>query len=93
MSSYNFVISYRKGSENRKADAFSRRSNYFRDKEEVKYLILRARPSGDLEYNYAVLVATFIAENNDFTKRLRDATTSLNKYQDLIQNAVGTIPN
>ena len=32
---YNFTISYRKGSENGKADALSRRANYFKKKNKL----------------------------------------------------------
>ena len=38
---YNFIILYYKGSENGKADILSRKTNYFKEKEQVKYLILR----------------------------------------------------
>ena len=59
LSVYNFVISYQKRSENKKANAFNRKSDYFQKKKKVKHSILQQKPNNNLEYNHAILIAIF----------------------------------
>ena len=46
LASYNFVISYRKGLENARADALSRRTDYVRLKQERPRAILKTTEEG-----------------------------------------------
>ena len=54
--------------ENDRADALSRRTNYFNKKEWVKYLILKIKKNGNLMYNHMVLAATFWVKNDVFAE-------------------------
>ena len=52
--SYNFRIQYRKGLENRRANALNRRNNYFDEQAEKQTrLILIINNDGYIRYNYA----------------------------------------
>lgn len=73
LSSYNFQIIYRKGSENAKADALSRRTDYLKDKPKTIQAILRTDTEGNLEYNRHVIAATLTIENRDFENKVRQA--------------------
>ena len=66
--SYNFIILYYKGLENGKVDTLSQKANYFKEKKQVKYLILRTNGNSTLIYNYMVLAATFRVKNNTFVE-------------------------
>jgi RNase H-like domain found in reverse transcriptase len=57
LASYNFRITYRKGSENAKADALSRRADYMEDASIESNAILRQTDQG-LVYNRPELAAT-----------------------------------
>ena len=70
---YNFIILHYKGLENSKANTLSQKTNYFKEKKEIKYLILRTNQGSTLSYNYIVLAAIFRVGNNTFTKQLRTA--------------------
>ena len=72
--SYNFIILYYKGLKNGKANTLSCKTNYFKDKKQVKYLILRTNQNSTLSYNYMVLVVIFRVKNNKFIKWLRMVT-------------------
>ena len=65
---YNFIILYYKGFENNKADTLSQKTNHFKEKKWVKYLILRTNQDSTLTYNYMVLAVTFRVENNTFAE-------------------------
>ena len=54
-------------------DIFSQKANYFKEKERVKYLILKTNKDNILGYNYMVLAVMFRVENNTFTEWLRTA--------------------
>ena len=51
----------------------------------MAYFILRARPSEDLEYDHAVLIATFQAKNKNLFKELRKALTQNPTSQELFK--------
>ena len=68
---YNFIILYRKGSENSRADALSQKTNYFNGKKHIKHLILRRNQNDNLGYNHMVLAAMFRVKNNVFAKWLQ----------------------
>ena len=59
LSLYYFKISYWKELENAAIDTLSQRSDYFIEKEEVSYTILREIKNGRLYYNNIILSATF----------------------------------
>ena len=72
LASYKFKIYYRKGSENGKADALSRRSDYLVKEEKEPAAILRIDNQGIINYN-----TNFIAEVTNYavesvTKVIRD---------------------
>src|SRR3989440_492878 len=73
LSAYNFKIVYRKGSENQRADALSRRADYMQGKEPRENTILRFNRKGDLEYNYPELSTTMIVQPGTWIKRIQDA--------------------
>ena len=56
---YNFIILYCKGLENSKVDTLSQKANYFKEKKEVKHLILRINRDNSLIYNYIILAVMF----------------------------------
>ena len=64
------MILYCKGLNNSKIDALSQRANYFKEKKQFKYLILRTNKDGTFMCNYMILAVTFRAENNTFAERL-----------------------
>ena len=51
------MILYQKELENGKANTLSRKTNYFKKKKQVKYLILKTNTDSTLIYNHIVLVA------------------------------------
>ncbi|KFY69492.1 hypothetical protein V496_00198 [Pseudogymnoascus sp. VKM F-4515 (FW-2607)] len=71
LATYNFTITYRKGSENRRADALSRRTDYIRPKEERPRAILKKTDAG-IQYN-ELLATISIVENTELEKRLKKA--------------------
>ena len=64
LSKYDFKIVYRKGSENQRADALSRRADYMQGKEEVAHTILRQNDDGSLEYNRQIATLVKITPGN-----------------------------
>ena len=72
MSRYNFKITYRKGSENAKADALSRRSDYIKDKETVSHAIFEDNGEA-LMYNHPELNATLQVEDTQTLENIRQA--------------------
>ena len=60
---YNFQITYRKGSENAKADALSRRADYIDRAEENVSAILCQGYKETIEFNHAQLAATSRVED------------------------------
>src|SRR5438270_13030016 len=73
LSAYNFKIVYRKGSENQRADALSRRADYMQGKEPRQNTILRLNRKGDLEYNKPELSTTMIVQQGTWNERIQDA--------------------
>ena len=72
MSAYNFTISYRKGLENTRADALSRREDYAGKPTERARAILKKGENG-LEYNHELLATISIVEDDELTKRIQHA--------------------
>jgi hypothetical protein len=69
LAPYNFVIAYRKGSENTRADALSRRTNYIGPKEERPRAILKKIDAG-IQYN-KLLVTISIVKDTELEERLK----------------------
>ena len=69
LSAYNFTITYRKGSENARADALSRRQDYSRKPMERPRQVLKETEQG-LEYNHEVLATISIMEDEGFITQL-----------------------
>ena len=65
LSAYNFIIIYRKKSENVRVDTLSRRQDYSGKPTERPRQMLREIEQG-LEYNYEVLATVSIVENEGF---------------------------
>jgi RNase H-like domain found in reverse transcriptase/Reverse transcriptase (RNA-dependent DNA polymerase)/Integrase zinc binding domain/Chromo (CHRromatin Organisation MOdifier) domain/gag-polyprotein putative aspartyl protease len=72
LSTYNFTISYRKGSENARADALSRRGDYMGKTAERPQAILREGKSG-LEYNHELLATISVVEDNRMIEQIKAA--------------------
>jgi hypothetical protein len=72
LSAYNFTITYRKGSENARADALSRRQDYAGKPTERPRAILKEGGDG-IEYNHELLATISIVEDTDLEKRIKDA--------------------
>ncbi|KFZ16177.1 hypothetical protein V501_02352, partial [Pseudogymnoascus sp. VKM F-4519 (FW-2642)] len=71
LAAYNFTITYRKGSENARADALSRRTDYVGPKEERPRAILKKTDAG-MQYN-ELLATIAIVEDSELEQRLKDA--------------------
>ena len=70
---YNFIITYRKGSKNTRADTLSRRTNYIGPKEERLRVILKKIDIG-IQYNELLATITTI-ENSELEERLKKSYT------------------
>lgn len=86
MSQYNFKISYRKRSENAKADALSQREDYLRDKPKVRNTILQQNQFGNIEYNRQLIAVILQTKNDDFKKKIREAFSKDRIAQDILKN-------
>lgn len=75
LSAYNFIISYRKGSGNARADALSRRQDYTGKPTERHRAILRTNGNG-MEYNHELLATISIVEDTELEKRIKKAYTT-----------------
>jgi hypothetical protein len=73
LSGYNFRIVYRKGSDNGRADALSRRPDYDTGTEAPPQSIFQQTKDGSLEYNRRLLGVTTIVETNDLDKAIKSA--------------------
>ena len=71
LAAYNFTITYCKGSENTRADALSRRTDYIGPKQERPRAILKQTEVG-LQYN-ELLATIAIIEDIELEKRLKEA--------------------
>ncbi|KFY83077.1 hypothetical protein V498_08311 [Pseudogymnoascus sp. VKM F-4517 (FW-2822)] len=71
LAAYNFTITYRKGSENARADALSRRTDYIGPKQERPRAILKKTDAG-IQYN-ELLATISIVEDIELKKRLKKA--------------------
>lgn len=72
LASYNFTITYRKGSENARADALSRRQDYNKDTREKPRAILKETGDG-LEYNHELLATVAVVEDTRLEQRIKKA--------------------
>jgi RNase H-like domain found in reverse transcriptase/Reverse transcriptase (RNA-dependent DNA polymerase)/Integrase zinc binding domain/Chromo (CHRromatin Organisation MOdifier) domain len=72
LSAYNFTISYRKGSENARADALSRQQEYSGKPTERPRAILKQGHEG-MEYNHELLATISIVENKELEQQIKDA--------------------
>jgi hypothetical protein len=72
LSAYNFTITYRKGSENARADALSRRQDYSGKPTERPRAILK-EGDGGMEYNHELLATISVVEDNELEQRLKNA--------------------
>ena len=72
LSKYDFKIVYRKGSENQRADALSRRADYMQGEEEVAHTILRQTDDGSLEYNRQIATLVKVMPGN-WIERIKSA--------------------
>jgi hypothetical protein len=70
LASYDFKITYRKGSENGRADALSRRSDYKDDGPRPGYQLLRVTENGDLEYANPQVAVALIITNEGLRDKL-----------------------
>jgi len=73
LSSFNCKIVYRKGSENERADALSRRTDYMKGIKKERHAILQENPDGTLGVNR--LAATTVGWASEFEDSLKDALT------------------
>jgi hypothetical protein len=69
---YNFTITYRKGLENVRADALSRRQDYNKDIQEKPRAMLRETEDG-LEYNYELLATVAVVEDTRLEREIKKA--------------------
>ncbi len=69
---YNFTITYRKGLENARADALSRRQDYSGKPTERPRAILK-EGEGGIEYNHELLATISVVEDDELEKRLKNA--------------------
>ena len=69
LAAYNFQIAYRKGSENARADALSRRTDYVAGQERPRAM-LKATDEG-LTYN-SILATIAVVEDTELEKKLKD---------------------
>jgi hypothetical protein len=72
LSAYNFVITYRKGSENARADALSRRQDYSGKPTERPRAILKTSDKG-MEYNHELLATISVVEDTQLEKEIKNA--------------------
>jgi hypothetical protein len=70
LATYNFKISYVKGSENARADALSRKPEYLENKTHVSRAILKS-DGDDLTFNHMELAATMVVTTDHWTPRFK----------------------
>jgi hypothetical protein len=88
LSAYNFTITYRKGSENARADALSRRKDYTGRPTERPRAILKQ--NGDnMEYNHELLATIAIVENTELEERIKKAYANDECAKRVLQNTNG----
>jgi hypothetical protein len=71
LAKYNFKITYRKGTENARADALSRRSDFI-GKTDRKEALLKKR-DGSLEYNSEIAIVFEVVKDPTIEQRIKDA--------------------
>jgi hypothetical protein len=71
LAAYNFTITYRKGSENARADALSRRTDYVGPKQDRPRAILKQIDKG-MQYN-ELLATIAVVEDTELEERLKNA--------------------
>jgi hypothetical protein len=86
MAPFNFKIIHVKGTENVRADALSRRPDYYQ-KHEVQATIFRQNEDGSLSYNHPRLAAT---QEKDQLKWLKTATTTqeIDKVKESLEEGI-----
>jgi hypothetical protein len=72
LSTFNLVITYRKGTENARADALSRRQDYTGKPTERPRAILKDTGAG-MEYNHELLATISVVEDTELEQRIKDA--------------------
>lgn len=87
LAAYNFTITYRKGSENARADALSRRTDYVGPKEERPRAILKETDNG-MQYN-ELLATIAVVEDTELEKKLKDAYTTDECAKRVLQKVEG----
>lgn len=85
LSQYNFKIHYRKGSENAKADALSRRADYLREKPIVSQAVLQQDKHGNMSYNRQFNL-TMRVEDDVFENEVRKVLEDDKLAQQVLQN-------
>ncbi len=73
MSTFNFQISYVKGSKNVRADALSRRPDYLENKTHESRAIFKESKTGMLEYNRNQLATMTRVEGDGYSQQIKDA--------------------
>ncbi|OBT70641.1 hypothetical protein VF21_10648 [Pseudogymnoascus sp. 05NY08] len=87
LAAYNFTITYRKGSENVRADALSRRTDYISPKEERPRAILKKTDAG-MQYN-ELLATIAIVEDLELEERLKKAYATDECAKRVLSNVKG----
>lgn len=99
---FNHKITYQKGSENNRADAISRRSDYLLDKASVSHAIITVQENGDITHNTQQLAAAFPIRSKKYTgkrkfsmgtKRMHFVKPRTNTRQRLFARQRGTTDN
>ena len=85
LSQYNFKIHYRKGSENVKADALSRRADYLQEKAVVSQAILKEDKQGNMSYNRQFNL-TIRVEDNEFENEVRNSLEKDKLAKQVLEN-------
>jgi transposase InsO family protein len=88
LSSYNFTIQYRKGSENGRADALSRRADYAGRTIERPRQILKMREDG-ISYNRELLATISVVEDTELEARLKASYSTDENAKRILHKAEG----
>jgi hypothetical protein len=85
LANYNIKILYRRGKDNGRADALSRRPDYFDGEEDREHTIFRETPDG-LEYNHRELNATYTVEEEGIIQEIKGAYNKDKLAKDWIEH-------
>lgn len=91
LASFHFRITYQKGSENQRADALSRRSDYMANKTHVSHAILQHNQDGTLGYNHTKELAVVLRVEDKSRRRelIQGYTQDKTLKQALLQDEDG----